>query len=206
MKAENIEEFLGTLQQSTVEAWKKHLKTDKYSAHIALNEFYEDIVDLVDALIEEYQGINGKVENLKNIMPSDELNAVEYLENLRELTKEGRKEFFEDQPELQSDTDAILSLIDSTLYKLKELKENAKGSKLGSFIAESLGISESADDIVYYIDADGLVDDDEVLPITMEVRIKKKYKKRFEHFIDHQDGTFQIVRASSDNGDYNYEQ
>lgn len=205
MKAENIEEFLGTLQQSTVEAWKKHLKTDKYSAHIALNEFYEDIVDLVDALIEEYQGINGKVEHLKNIMPSDELNAVEYLESLRELTKEGRKEFFEDQPELQSDTDAILSLIDSTLYKLKELKENAKGSKLGSFIAESLCISESADDLIYYIDAEGLDDDDEVLPITMEVHIKKKYKKRFEHFIDAQDGSFQIMRASSDKGDYTFE-
>lgn len=205
MKAENIEEFLGTLQQSTVEAWKKHLKTDKYSAHIALNEFYEDIVDLVDALIEEYQGIYGKVERLKNIMPSDELNAVEYLENLRELAKEGRKEFFEDQPELQSDTDAILSLIDSTLYKLKELKENAKGSKLGSFIAESLGISESADDIVYYIDADSLVDDED-LPIAMEVRINKKYKKIFEDFIDKHDGAFQIVRAASDKGDYNFEQ
>jgi hypothetical protein len=93
-----------------------------------------------DALIEEYQGINGKIEKLKNIMPSDELNAVEYLENLRELTKEGRESFFEDQPELQSDTDAILSLIDSTLYKLKELKENVKGSKLSSFITESLCI------------------------------------------------------------------
>ncbi len=123
MKANTVEEYLGTLQQSMVESWKSHLKTDKYSAHKALNEFYDDVIDLVDTLIEAYQGLHGKVEGLKNIMSTDKMSAIDYLEELREMTAEGREQFFE-EPELQSDVDAILSLIDGTLYKLKELKEN----------------------------------------------------------------------------------
>ena len=85
MKANTIEEFFGTLQQATVETWKEHLKTDKYSEHIALNEFYEDIVDLVDSLIEGYIGIHGKLENYINILTTEEMSAVDYLNELREL-------------------------------------------------------------------------------------------------------------------------
>jgi hypothetical protein len=138
MKANTIEEFFGTLQQSTVEAWKKHLKTDKYSKHIALNEFYEDIVELVDTLIEDYMGIYGKVEDYKNLMTSEEMSAIEYLKELRDLCKNSSKELFdEDDSELFSDIDNIVSLIDSTLYKLKELDET-KLVSLKDFIAESL--------------------------------------------------------------------
>ena len=144
MKVNSIEEYLGTLQQATVETWKSHLKTDKYSDHKALNEFYEDIVDLVDALIEEYQGIYGKVKDLKNMMTTDKQSAIDYLESLREMTRDGKSLFKED--ELKSDIDAILSLIDSTIYKLKELKESSQreGIKsLSSYLTERLNESHS---------------------------------------------------------------
>lgn len=126
MKAKNVEQFFGTLQQSTVEAWKKHLKTDKYSKHIALNEFYDEIIELVDTLIENYMGIYGKVKDYENILTTEKIGAVEYLESLREMCKSAQDELFddEDDSELVSDIDNILSLIDSTLYKLKELKES----------------------------------------------------------------------------------
>ena len=144
MKVNSIEEYLGTLQQATVETWKSHLKTDKYSDHKALNEFYDDIVDLVDALIEEYQGIHGKVKDLKNMMTTDKQSAIDYLESLREMTRDGKSLFKED--ELKSDIDAILSLIDSTIYKLKELKESSQyeGMKsLSSYLTERLNESHS---------------------------------------------------------------
>lgn len=137
MKANNIEEFFGTLLYAKTEAHKSHLETKKYAAHKALNEFYDDIVDMVDALIEAYQGLHGKVEDYKNILETDGPNAVPYLENLRDLVANGREEFFE-EPELQSDVDAILSLIDSTLYKLKELTESKVYPSLSKYIAEML--------------------------------------------------------------------
>ena len=135
MKANNVEEYLGTLQSAMKETWKSHLKTNKYSNHIALNEFYDDVVDLVDDLIEEYQGLHGVVNNLKNILTTDEMDARDYLKELREMTEAGKELFEED--ELHSDIDSILSLIDKTLYKLNELTEH-KMKNIVDFLNESL--------------------------------------------------------------------
>ncbi len=41
------------------------------------------------------------------------------------IVRKGRKELLDGKSELESDCHAILSQIDSTLYKLKELKESS---------------------------------------------------------------------------------
>lgn len=134
-----IEEYFGTLQQSFVEIWKNHLQTGKYSDHKALNEYYDDIVDCVDGLIEAWQGINGKTGELKNTIDTKFDDPVPYLEELKKFTKEGREELIDkDDTELWSCTDDILKLIDSTLYKLKELKEDKGMRSLKDYILESL--------------------------------------------------------------------
>jgi len=196
MKANTIEEFFGTLQQSTVEAWKKHLKTDKYSNHIALNDFYEDIVELVDTLIEDYMGIYGKIKNYKNLMTTDEMSAIEYLKELRDLCKTSSKELFdEDDTELFSDIDEIVSLIDSTLYKLKELKESENRTYRNSLIEHlnsKLGIRKinEARNIIYDVSFLGTKDEDGV-PYTVSIYVNKEYQKNFEDFLeDEQDNIF----------------
>lgn len=187
MKANNIEEFFGTLQQATVEAWKEHLKTDKYSKHIALNEFYEDIVELVDTLIEDYMGIYGKVSDYKNIMTTEKIGAVEYLESLREMCKEAADDLFDDDDdsELLSDIDNILSLIDSTLYKLKELKENSGMKSLTDKIQESLNEQKvnEAQQIEYQVSFLTTKGEDGS-PYTVKIFVDKKYQRNFENFLD----------------------
>ena len=132
-----IEEYFGTLQQSFVEVWKDHLSTAKYSDHKALNDYYDDIVDAIDTLIENWQGKYGKTGELKNTMKTEVNKPVEYLETLREFTVNGRKELIsKEDTELWSDVDAVLSIIDSTLYKLKELSESKKS--LLDYIKESM--------------------------------------------------------------------
>ena len=117
-----VEEFFGTLQESVVMTWRKHLKTKKYSNHMALDEYYKEAPELIDALIEGWQGTHDKIEKYDNLLKDKEFDtAVDYLTELRKITKEGRK--LMDSSELESDTDAILSLIDGVIYKLKELKE-----------------------------------------------------------------------------------
>lgn len=138
IKANTIEEFFGTLQQSVVGTWRKHLKTDKYSAHKALDEYYNDMPELVDTLIEDYMGINGKVKDYENTLKEKEYNTIEYLNKMRELVKTGRKEFCAGESELESDCDAILSLIDKTLYQVKELDESKGIKSLKAFITEAL--------------------------------------------------------------------
>lgn len=133
-----IEQFFGTLQQSVVGTWRKHLKTDKYSAHKALDEYYNDMPELVDTLIEDYMGINGKVKDYENTLKEKEYDTIEYLNKMRELVKTGRKEFCAGENELESDCDTILSLIDKTLYQLKELKENNGIKPLAMFINEAM--------------------------------------------------------------------
>lgn len=196
MKANTIEEFFGTLQQATVETWKKHLKTDKYSKHIALNDFYEDIVELVDTLIEDYMGIYGKVEDYKNLMTTDKMSAVEYLEELRDLCKSSSKELFkEDDSELFSDIDNIVSLIDSTLYKLKELKEGTVGLK--NYLMEKFSNLNEARKITYDVSFLGTRDGDGT-PYTVSITIDKEYQRNFEEFLENeQDNIFYHAEGGS---------
>lgn len=134
----NINEYFGTLLQSVTEAHKKHLMTGKYSDHKALNEFYDEMPDLVDALIEHYQGENGKVENLKNVIDAEGKDAIAYLEELLEFTKKGKDELFDDKSAILSDIDDIIGQIDSTLYQLRELKEHSGLKSLSDYLVESL--------------------------------------------------------------------
>lgn len=152
-----IEQLFGTLQQSVVSTWRKHLRTAKYSKHMALNDFYEEMPDKVDALIEAWMGANGKkIKNYENILQSSNMNTLTYLKELRRVVKQGYV-LMNGEKELEALLDDIVELIDSTLYKVKELDENNM-IDLKDFINESL-INESNNDfksidILYKEDGD----------------------------------------------------
>lgn len=130
-----IEELLGTLQQAVVDSWKKHIETSKYSEHKALNEFYDDMLEHVDTLIEAYMGVHGKVKGLKSILDDKYPDAVSYLEALKKVAEDGKELL--DKDELKSDLDTILSDIDSALYKIRELKESVHKS-MAAYVANNL--------------------------------------------------------------------
>lgn len=139
MKANSVEELFGTLQQSIVAEWRKHLQTSKYSKHIALDEFYTEMPELVDSLIEAYNGhVGEKVENFKNVLKAEDLDALKYLEELHELCQSGYDLLPEDAPEIKSALDAIKEKIDSVMYKVRELKENRGMKSLAEYLQESL--------------------------------------------------------------------
>lgn len=115
-------------------AWRKHLQTNKYSTHMALDEYYDEMPEKVDALIEAWQSENDVVEDYTNIIKAEGLDAVAYLEEMKRITKEGRELL--GSPELESLCDDCLSLISSTLYKLKHLKEGLMN--LSSYLKESM--------------------------------------------------------------------
>lgn len=118
-----VEQFFGTLQQSIIDMWRAHLETNKYSSHMALNDYYDDMPELVDQLIEDYMGLHGRVFDYSSLINARDFDSpVQYLTHLHNFVTDNRSMFTE--AELLSDLDAILSLIDSTLYKLKELVEN----------------------------------------------------------------------------------
>ena len=136
-----IEELFGTLQMSVVSGWRKHLRSAKYGKHVALQEFYEEMPDKVDALIEAWMGANGKkVGNFTNILTSSNMNTLSYLKELKKVCKDGY-ELLDDNEELESLLDDIVNLINSTLYKVKELAES-RVMPLTEFISEALMVNE----------------------------------------------------------------
>ena len=145
MKANNIGELFGTLQQSVVAEWRKHLQTGKYSKHMALDEFYKDMPEAVDDLIEAYQGHNSvRVEDYKNIIDATEYDALGYLEALHDMIHESK--YLLEGSELLSLLDECLSIIDSTMYKLRELKEDMTAlTSLKSYIKEQLVVESESD-------------------------------------------------------------
>lgn len=140
-----IEELFGTLQQSVVAGWRKHLKTYKYSTHSALDEFYNEMPEKVDALIEAWMGANSKkINSFTNILVSKNMGTLAYLKELRRVVKQGY-ELMNGENELEALLDDIVELIDSTLYKVKELSES-KVVDLKDFLTESLdAVNESMD-------------------------------------------------------------
>ena len=139
-----IEELFGTLQMSVVAGWRKHLRSAKYGKHMALDEFYKEMPEKVDDLIEAWMGAHGKkVGAFQNILSSSNLNTLTYLKELKRVCKEGY-ELMGENAELESCLDDIVNLINSTLYKVKELSESEIMS-LVDFINESLNESRGAD-------------------------------------------------------------
>ena len=104
----------------------------------------------VDALIEGWMGANGKkIGAFQNVLSSSNLNTLKYLGELKRVCKEG-KALMNENEELLSLVDDILNLINSTLYKVKELNENNMNTKMKDFkdfVLERLeGVNEAKEE------------------------------------------------------------
>jgi hypothetical protein len=142
-----IEELFGTLQMSVVAGWRKHLRSAKYGKHMALDEFYKEMPEKVDDLIEAYMGAYGKkIGAFQNILSSSNMNTLKYLQELKKVCKEGY-DLLDDNEELEGLMDDVINLINSTLYKVKELSES-KMIDLADFVNEAL-VMESNNDFMF---------------------------------------------------------
>ncbi len=117
--------FFGTIQECVTIVWRFHLKTRKHHVHVVLNEFYEKALDIVDDIIEQYQGICGVVEEpFINCIVGDGKTEGEYLTELKAFV-ENNKCVLGCHSEIDSTIDEFLALIDSTNYKLIAFTESA---------------------------------------------------------------------------------
>jgi hypothetical protein len=117
----NYGEFLLTLMHSSTNTQILHRQTKSYAEHIALGEFYEAIIPLVDSLTETIQGLEGEIIDYPVDYYGPAASGLEELTSLKEYVFEERKGLPQDS-EIQNVVDEVAALIDSTLYKLKFLK------------------------------------------------------------------------------------
>lgn len=62
MGAEAVAKIVGMLFMARTAAHMAHLQTASFAKHKALNEFYDEIVDLADSFAETSQGLFGKLD------------------------------------------------------------------------------------------------------------------------------------------------
>lgn len=100
-------------------AHNAHLKTSSYAAHKALDEFYSDVIDLVDSLAEMAQGKFGKLDIPVGQVSSNLGSPAEVLEASIEATMQDAEGC--SNRALSNKIDEIEGLYLSTIYKLREL-------------------------------------------------------------------------------------
>jgi hypothetical protein len=115
--------LISYLLHSSTQVHIFHLQTKSYAEHKALNKYYDSIVGLVDTLVESFQGKydiinsyeNYALNNYENIA-----NTIKYFKALLKTVEDLRGSVKEDS-NLQNEIDNIVTLITSTLYKLRFL-------------------------------------------------------------------------------------
>lgn len=117
----NIGEYFLCLLHSATNTHLLHLQTRSFSQHMALGTYYDEVVELIDSLIEAYQGKNQTIVQYPNIYYPPIDDALAELVNISKYVMDNRRIVGSDS-ELQNITDEIQQLIDSTIYKLTFLK------------------------------------------------------------------------------------
>ena len=116
------DEFVTLLLQARSIAHVEHWATDSFSKHMALGDFYDEIADLMDGFVEQYQG-----DYEKRMKPEVKAckcdDIIDTLESQQAWIGRNRYEVCEkEDTALQNTIDEIVALYQTTLYKLRFLK------------------------------------------------------------------------------------
>jgi hypothetical protein len=121
---DQIGNLLGTLMQSRNQVHIYHLQTSSpgsYAQHVALQEYYEEIVPIIDTIAEGYQGKYGIIKGYKmeGVIKEDS-QPVLYFHALAKFIETLTPQLPQDSF-LQNELDTLLLLVYKTKYKLENL-------------------------------------------------------------------------------------
>lgn len=103
-------------------AHRAHLKTRSYAEHMALGAFYEGIIPLIDAFAEAYQGRYNELLDVPLMDNGFEGEIADILDQQLAWIEDNRKRICpREESALHNEIDAVVSLYQSTLYKLRFL-------------------------------------------------------------------------------------
>lgn len=118
-------QLISTLLASRNQAHIFHWQVEgigSYSAHKALNKYYDEIVDLVDGIVESMQGRYGIQKGYTSPATfKEDGQFITYFEALSKYVETIRTKIPQDSY-IQNEVDTVVKLIETTKYKLKNLK------------------------------------------------------------------------------------
>jgi hypothetical protein len=103
-------------------AHREHLRTKSYSQHVALNTFYDGIIDIADSIAEAFQGRNGIISNIP-MLTNDTQGAIDVVleKQLAAIEKLRYTAVPKEETAIQNLIDTAVELYLSTIYKLRNL-------------------------------------------------------------------------------------
>lgn len=103
-------------------AHRAHWKTRSYAEHMALGAFYEGVIELVDSFVEAYQGRFNELIDVPLADNEFEGEIADVLEQQLAWIEDNREAITpREETALHNEIDSIVSLYQSTLYKLRFL-------------------------------------------------------------------------------------
>jgi hypothetical protein len=118
----NAADFVGKLFLARDVAHSVHLNTRSFSKHMALNTFYDEIVELADKFAEAYQGRHGLIGPISLMSAKKTNNVIEFLtDSMTEIEKCRYEVCDKTDTPIQNIIDEIVGLYLSTIYKLRFL-------------------------------------------------------------------------------------
>lgn len=118
-----MEQLISILFLARDVAHREHLRTRSFAAHMALNDFYHEIIDQADGLVEAYQGSYDLLKNLEIIGSKNVDNIETFLKNQVSWIDANRyKVCSKDDTPIQNLIDGIMETYFTVLYKLRFLK------------------------------------------------------------------------------------
>jgi len=115
-----IKEFASRVFAARDVAHREHLRSRSYAQHMALDDFYRQVIDAADELIEAYQGQFGpigdftvqtrKVDDIAAYLRDD----VDWMQSVRDVIAN-------DDPAVLNLLDGVCAIYLRTIYKLENL-------------------------------------------------------------------------------------
>ena len=124
-----IENLVNKLFETREKANSFHYNTKSRSIHIIMEEYYTEILELTDSLVEVYIGKYDMIGDYISIVDEESIknnDILIYFENATKYIKNSSNIIFnkQDDTHLLSIIDDIYNLLYKTIYKIKVLTKN----------------------------------------------------------------------------------
>ena len=123
-----FEKLISTLMASRDQAHIFHWQTTglgSFAAHMALGAYYDAIPDMVDALVEAYQGKHGILKGFEPAERFDEYSkegSIKYFKALATYIDRVYNKIPKEDTNIMNQLDTFKDLIYTTIYKLENLQ------------------------------------------------------------------------------------
>lgn len=115
-----IEELVSRVFATRNAAHLSHWATKSYAEHVALNAFYDGVIDALDSLVEAHQGAFGLIGEVDQ-STVEKKNIAEHIKQEARWIEQNADEITKGVRALQNLLDSLTDIYLTTYYKLTNL-------------------------------------------------------------------------------------